>query len=103
MISNLLFNLNFFLLNFNFSYFFLYFTFISFLLLVIVPNVETLNNNLPMNSSFLNTLATLLNIKNIPTIYLTCLGKKINKDTQLEEQVINIIETYDKYKFKIYI
>jgi len=40
-----------------------------------------------MNSSFLNTLAILLNIKNIPTIYLTCLGKKINKDTQLEEQV----------------
>jgi len=57
----------------------------------LVPNVEILDTNLPMNNSFLNTLATILNIKKIPTIYLTCLGKKINKDTQLEEQVIYIL------------
>ncbi|KAG4085687.1 hypothetical protein H8356DRAFT_1014015 [Neocallimastix lanati (nom. inval.)] len=59
---------------------------------LMVPNVEILDNNLPMNSSFLNTLAILLNIKNIPTIYLTCLGKKINKDTQLEEQNIKLMK-----------
>jgi len=56
-----------------------------------------------MNSSFLNTLAILLNIKNIPTIYLTCLGKKINKDTQLEEQVFFFFFIYIYLHIYIYI
>lgn len=59
---------------------------------LMIPNVEILDTNLPMNNSFLNTLATILNIKKIPTIYLTCLGKKINKDTQLEEQNLKLMK-----------
>ncbi|ORX81852.1 hypothetical protein BCR32DRAFT_268020 [Anaeromyces robustus] len=59
---------------------------------LLVPNVEPLDINLPMNNSFINTLAVSLNIKKIPTIYLTCLGKKINKDTQLEEQNLKLMK-----------
>ncbi|ORX56108.1 hypothetical protein BCR36DRAFT_280538, partial [Piromyces finnis] len=59
---------------------------------LMVPNVEILDDDLQLNNSFLNTLKILLNIKNIPTIYLVCLGKKIYKDTQLEEQNLKLMK-----------